>query len=320
MVSTIKPLPAMAADPQGHPVLANHRARSITPIQGWGSALFGIPFMAAGLLMGLLALDRFPAHKHASCWLIALVAGMFFCGGALFAVHGLRDVIRQAAYRRQAAQRPSEPWLYDFPWRRDGIAFGAFDDMLGRLLAAMVWTTFLLPFAWVGMKVRGAWPFLAAVALVGLLGLIFWFRWAQTLFEVLLYGHSFLTYESLPFALGGTLRARLRSPHRLCAIDQLTLTLRCVQERGVNTGQGPDRSTRVVCYELYKDVATYDRDRLIGLASNDVSIEFRLPPDQPATDLAAGLPTYWEIEAKGKARGVDYEAVFLVPVYKVSGA
>jgi hypothetical protein len=318
MVSTTKLLPALAPDPPGHPVLANHRSRSATAIQGWGSALFGIPFLVAGLAIGLFSLDRFRAHHRASNWLIALVAGMFFCGGALFAVHGLRDVVRQAAYRRQAAQRPSEPWLYDFPWRRDGIAFSAFDDMLGRLLAAMVWTTFLLPFAWVGMKVRGAWPFPAAVALVGLLGLIFWFRWAQMLFHLLLSGPSFLCYESLPFALGGTLRARLRSPHHLSTIEQLTLTLRCVQETDASTGNGPDRSTRVVCYELYKDVATYDRDRLIGLAGNDVPIEFRLPPDQPATDLAATPPTYWEIEAKGKARGVDYEAVFLVPVYKVS--
>jgi hypothetical protein len=33
------------------------------------------------------------------------------------------------------------------------------------------------------------------------------------------------------------------------------------------------------------------------------------------TWLAGAPPTYWEIEAKGTARGADYEAYFLVPVY-----
>ena len=319
MVTTTKVMmPAFAPDTQGHPVLLNHRTQSATTINGWSSALFGVPFMAAGVFISLVAFNSIHARKNAPNWLIGIVAGMFFLGGVFFFLHGIHGVMRKAAYRREAAQRPSEPWLYDFHWRREGIAFSAFDDMLERLLAAMVWTTFLVPFAWVGMNVHGAWPFLAAVAIFGLLGLIFWFRWAQMLFDLVRYGNSFLIYESLPFALGGTLRARLRSPHHISAIDQLTLTLRCVQEKYVTSGTGDNRSTRVVCYELYKEVTTCDRDRLTGLAGNDIPIEFRLPADEPATNLAATPPTYWEIEAKGKASGVDYEAVFLVPVYKVS--
>jgi len=311
-------LPALPADPLGHPVLTNHRSQSATTINGWSSVLFGVPFMLVGLVIGWLVLDRFPAHRRVPEWVIGLVAGMFFCSGTFFTLHGIRGVMREATYRREAAKHPSDAWLYDFHWRREGIAFSAFEDMLERLLAAMVWTTFLVPFAWVGVNVRGAWPFLAAVGIFGLAGLIFWFRWAQMLLELLRYGNSFLSYESLPFALGGTLRARLRSPHHVSTIDQLTLTLRCVQERYVTAGTGRDRSTQVVCYEIYKDVTTCDRDRLTGLAGNEIPIEFLLPTDQPATNLAATPPTYWEIEAKGRARGVDYGAVFLVPVYKVS--
>lgn len=319
MATTAEALNArFRSDPQGHPVLTNHRTQSATAIDGWGSALFGLPFMLAGFFIALVALNTIQARKNAPDWLIGIIAGMFFFGGVFFLAHGIRGVARKAAYRREAAQRPSEPWLYDHHWRREGIAFSAFDDMLKRLFAAMVWTTFLLPFGWVGMKVRGAWPFLAAVGIFGLLGVIFWFRWAQMLLDLLRYGNSFLTYESFPFALGSTLRARLRSPHNISAIGQLMLTLRCVQEKYVTTGTGENRETNVVCYELYKDVTTCDRDRLTGLAGNDMPIEFRVPTDQPSTNLAATPPTYWEIEAKGKARGVDYEAVFLVPVYKVS--
>ena len=306
------------ADPQGHSVLQNHRTQSATAIDGWASALFGVPFTAAGVFMGWVALDRFQDRRHAPGWLIGILAGMFLFGGLFFFLHGIRGVARKAAYHREAAQRPSESWLYDYHWRREGIAFSAFDDMLKRLLAAMVWTAFLLPFGWVGLNVRGAWPFLVAVGIFGLVGIIFWFRWAQMLLDLLRYGNSSLAYESFPFALGGTLHARLRLPHHVSAIDRLTLTLRCVQEKYVTTGSGDNRQTNVVCYELYSDVTTYDRDRLIGMAGNDIPIEFRVPAGQPPTNLAATPPIYWEIEAKGKARGVDYEAVFLIPIYKVS--
>jgi len=317
--STKTMLPSLAPDLQGHTVLLNHRTQSATAIDGWRSAIFGIPFLAAGSFMGVTALlHGSRTGRDMPVWAIEIFAGMFFFGGLFFFAHGIHGAIRKATYRREAAQSPSEPWLYDFHWRREGVAFSAFDDMLERLLAAMVWTTFLLPFAWVGINVHGAWPFLLAVIIFGLAGLIFWFRWAQMLLDLLRYGNSFLTYESLPYALGGTLRARLRSPHHVSLIDELSLTLRCVQEKYVTSGTGSNRSTQVVCYELYKDSTVCDRNRLAGLAGNDIPIEFRLPADEPATNLAATPPIYWEIEAKGKARGVDYEAVFLVPVYKVS--
>ena len=319
MVTAKVTLPTLAPDALGHPVLANHRTQSATAIDGWSSALFGTPFMLAGVAIVLIVHSSGrAAGRHAPDWFIGIFAGMFFFSGLLFFVHGLRGVARKAAYRRDAAQRPSEPWLYDHHWRREGIAFSAFDDMLKRLLAAMVWTTFLVPFGWVGLNVRGAWPFLLAVGIFGSVGLIFWFRWAQMLLDLLRYGNSFLTYEEFPFPLGATLRARLRSPHHVSTIDQLTLTLRCVQEKYVISGSGSNRQTNVVCYELYKDVATYSRDRLTSLASSDIPIEFPVPSDQPTTNLAATPPTYWEIAANGKARGVDYEALFLVPVYKVS--
>jgi hypothetical protein len=298
--------------------LANHRTVSATAIDGWSSALFGVPFATAGIFMALVALNRIHPQKHAPDWVIGIIAGMFFFGGVFFVVHGICGVIDNAAWRREAAVHPNQPWLYDYRWRREGIAFSAFDDMVKRLLAAIVWTTFLLPFAWVGLTQRGAWPFLAAVGIFGLLGLIFWYRWAQMLFDFLRYGNSFLTYNEFPFALGGVLRARLRVANHVSAIDELILTFRCVEEKYVTVNTGRDRETRVVCYELYAESATFDRDRLNGLLAGEIPVEFRIPPDQPGTTLVATPPTYWEIEAKGKASGADYQAYFMVPVYKIS--
>jgi hypothetical protein len=86
----------------------------------------------------------------------------------------------------------------------------------------------------------------------------------------------------------------------------------------VTQGTGENRRTQVVCYELYKDLATFKREQLAGAAGAYLPISFRLPENQPSTRLSYTPPTYWEIEVRGKARGADYEAYFLLPVYKSS--
>jgi len=130
------------------------------------------------------------------------------------------------------------------------------------------------------------------------------------------YGNSFLAYDEFPFFLGCTFRGRLRVPCHFALLNSLRLTLRCLQERYVTTGQGDDRSSRVVCYELYKDSITFDQQQLANCIGAEIPVEFRLPADKLPTTLAATPPTYWQIEARGRGRGANYEAYFLVPVYK----
>jgi hypothetical protein len=244
------------------PALPNHPAQSVTTVDGISAALFGLPFLAAGIFIGLGAFHVIQSRNNTPGWLIVLLGAMFFFPGLFLFGHGVRGVIRKAIYDRKAAQTPGQPWLFDYHWHPEGIRFSAFDAMLNRLLAALVWNAFLIPFFWIGYTKRGAWPFLIVASLFALLGIFFWVRWAQMLADLLRYGNSFLAYDEFPYFLGGTLRARLRAPRHLTVIDSLTLTLRCVQERYVTSGYGSNRTTRVVCYELYQDVLTLDHDRL----------------------------------------------------------
>lgn len=297
------------------PALPNHPAQSATTIDGGQAALFGLPFCAAGIAIAAVAFNYIPGRKNAPDWLILVCAAIFFSAGLFLVLHGIRGMIRRARSRREAARFPGQPWLYDFHWRREGASFSAFNAMLGRLLGALLWNSFLTPFFWIGFTQRGAWFFAVVAGLFALIGLIFWVRWVQMLGDLVRYGNSFLAYDEFPYFLGGTLRARLRAPRHLAAIDTLSFTLRCVQERYITTGSGSHRSTQVVCYELYKDVATLSRERLANFAGADIPIEFHLPADKQPTTLGDTPPTYWEIEARGQATGADYEAYFLLPVY-----
>jgi hypothetical protein len=303
--------------PGSPPVLLNHPAQSAAPIDGWKSVLFGLPFLLAGIGIACAALDVVHTRKQAPDWLIGLVGCFFFTAGAFLIVHGLRGAARRAACQRETAEHPGQPWQSDYHWHPEGIAFSAFDAVVSRFVAALIWNALLLPLFWVGLHERGRGRlFLVVASLFALIGLLFWVRWAQMLGDLVRYGNSFLHYDEFPFFLGRKLQVRLRAPRHVSVVDELTLTLRCVQERYVTSGTREDRSTRVVCLELYKDATKFTRDQLTGLAGGDIPIEFSLPANQQSTFLADSPPTYWEIQATGTARGADYEAYFLVPVYK----
>jgi hypothetical protein len=281
--------------------------------------LFGVPFFAPGLWVILTALGVTHSFESAPAWLIAEVGFLFFSVGLFLLVHGLRGVIAKARFTRAIARLPAQPWLYDFPWRHEGITYSALKTMLGRLLAALFWSAMLVTPFWIGLNgSRSAWILRTFSIFFALLGLIFWWRWAVMLTQLLRYGGSFLSYDSFPYVLGGTLRARLGAPRHIADFDSLIVMLRCVQEQYITTGTGEDRSSSVVCHQLYKDVVTFGREHLAAFAGGEIPIEFRLPADQPSTSLISTPPLYWEIEARGSTRLVNYQAYFLVPVYQSS--
>ena len=303
--------------PSGHErVLVNHPTQSATAIDGWKSFFFGVPFLAAGVWIGVVALDIVNVKKNVPDWVIGAFGFFFFAAGAFLMIHGLTGVVRKSAYESEARQSPHQPWLYDHHWRREGVAFSAFNSMLKRLCAALIWTGFLVPFFWIGITQRGAWFFALIAGLLALLGLAFWYRWFQMLVELLRYGNSFLFYNSFPFFLGSTLSARLRAPGHLADFDEISLTLRCVQEKYITSGSGSNRKTEVVCFELYSDTATYSRGQLAAFSGHEIPVEFSLPESEPSTALASPPPVYWEIEVNGKSDRAPFEAYFLVPVYR----
>src|SRR5437879_10820565 len=182
-------------------VLVNHPTQSATAIDGWKSILFGSPFLPAGVFIAAAALTYVGVAKHAPDWLIGLVGFFFFAAGAFLIIHGLRDVIRKTKYDREARQVPDQLWLCDYHWHREGFAFSAFNSMLQRFVAAVLWNAFLTPFFWIGLTQRGAWFFAIVAGLFTLIGLVFCYRWGQVRDELLRYVNTFLDYNQFAFFL-----------------------------------------------------------------------------------------------------------------------
>jgi len=302
-------------DSAAFPVLRNHRTQTEVPISGWKSVFWGLPFGFAGTLIALTALNEITVRHPAPDWLMWAASGLFLGGGSVYVIHGLGDLRRRADWQRSAAARPGKPWLADYPWQHEGIGFSEGDEMLGRLLAALSWTLILWLFAWVGILNPDGWPIWAALCLFSVCCLMLWARWAVGIVQLIRYGDGSLSYGDFPFRLGGSLQATLRVPRRLCGMYELTIALRCVQERFVPSRDG--RTVTIVCYERYRNAIQLNAGQLAGVGQSGIPLEFQVPERQPSTNLSATPATYWEIEVNGKARGRGYDAIFLVPIYKL---
>ena len=68
-------------------------AQSGTTIHGWGSVIFGIPFLGVGIMVFLVSIDVIhadPNDIHAPMWVLSACGAMFGLPGAWLLVHGAR--------------------------------------------------------------------------------------------------------------------------------------------------------------------------------------------------------------------------------------
>src|SRR5260370_24222854 len=72
--------------PNPTPILENHPNQSAATIDGLRSALFGIPFIAAGVWISLAAFGVLSVRQHALNWAIAILGPLFFLGGLVFLI------------------------------------------------------------------------------------------------------------------------------------------------------------------------------------------------------------------------------------------
>jgi len=130
------------------------------------------------------------------------------------------------------------------------------------------------------------------------------------------YGRSTIQFETYPFYLGEDLVVHFEPPPQLVDYEQLVCTLRCLtnyQEQLVGTDHvGRPRGSITLARPLWsrkRKIARPDEGR-------QVDLRFKLPDDQPETAMARKPPIYWELEIRAETSGIDYWAIFTVPVYR----
>jgi hypothetical protein len=282
---------------------------------------FGLPFMAAGTALGLLARGVIPPGRGGPMpdWLATCLAVLFFGAGVLLAMKGAGALIQRARFKARRERYPREPWRVDYPWDPAGASHNPGSSLPGQLVVSVFMTLLLAPFNYFAFYAPER-------------DMPFWARAVVVLFDVVLvlvvvgmvltvvqqakYGRARLAFPSFPFFLGDTLTARLGTSRAIGEFKKLTFTLRCIQELTVTQRRGTRTSIQTVCDQLWADEVA-----LAGGAvreGNEVTVNFQLPEGDYGTRLSAPPARYWELAVVADTPGVDFSARFLVPVYSRS--
>ncbi len=307
-------------DSSGRRELVGHETQRGVALKGGCAILFGLPFVAMGGFVVLAAAGVLPVEEssfHVSRLLVGAIGGLFLVAGLVVIGSGVAGQLRALRVRRRQRESPWEPWYWDHPWDPKASRLGTVGKTVSDAFGMAMITVFATPFCVLfffpvgllfGFLVLAGWGF-------------FFYRWMQRL----KYGGSELQFSRFPYFLGDELDVLLSGSARLRGYTKLKLTLRCVEEKFERRGKSND----VVAYALHEDEREYAAGeidlgqgppaRLLAFTVEDSPpLGFSFPlPDRPelSTSLSADEPRYWELEVKAETPGLDYKAVFLLPVY-----
>lgn len=306
-------------DSSGRRELVGHETQRGAALTGGCAILFGLPFVAMGGAIVLASAGILPvddASFHAGRLLVGAIGGLFLLAGLVVIASGVKGLLRAARVERRRKENPWEPWYWDHPWDPKASRVGTVGKTVADVVGMVAVTVFVTPFCVL---------FFPVGLLFGFLALVGWgvvvYRWMQRL----KYGGSELQFSRFPYFLGDELDVLLSGSARLRGYTKLKLTLRCVEEKLERHG----KSNSVVAYALHEDEREYTAGeidlgsgppaRLLAFTVEDSPpLGFSFPlPDRPelTTSLSADEPRYWKLEVKAEIPGIDYKAVFLVPVY-----
>lgn len=297
-------------------VIKNHAPRSATTIHGGCAVLFGLLFAAAGVLIVLVAADKIPVDEddiHAPRWVIGVIGCIFLLPGLWLMLHGVRGILRKRRTAHLRQWHPDEPWIADYPWNRERAVSGTLWQALSPFIGVAFVGFFLLPFHWV-IWTTGSWLFLFVIGLFDVILVVVLGALVYGVIRYLKYGRSELRFKEFPYHLGDAMEAELHCPQGLGNVDKLKFHLRFVDECYETHGSGKNRRQVVVSYQVYGDTQWIDRPHSY-LSGEAIPIRFNLPEGDYVTNLAERPPRYWELEVIAEAPGVDYGAVFLLPIY-----
>ena len=218
---------------------------------------------------------------------------------------------------RLRQQHPDEPWLWRADWAERAVREGSVIGGWCLWAFALFWLLFCLPFWFI---IDWRWPMdpktmlMAAFPLAGLLLLLLAIY--QTLRRAK-YGVSVCRIDRVPIPLGSTLRGEIDV--RLRELPPAGFALRLAAVRRTVSGSGKNRSVHESI--LWQDEQTVTHGAMPSPNGLRVPFRFEIPFDcEPASLENPSDLVVWRLIASAEVPGIDYEATFELPVFRVEGA
>jgi hypothetical protein len=245
---------------------------------------------------------------------LSLGVGLFVYGVLLKI---LRERLGQSKIANLKRKYPGECYRWDYPWDKEGASDKS-KSVLRSWLIAMLMFAFAVPLN-VATYANASNPTMQTVVsglIGGLLDLALLVHIVRSIYKsvrFLRYGSSRVKFAHFPYSLTEKIELTLLEASRLQGCTKIEAKLRCVEERLVVESIGQRLVEHLVAHQLYAET-----QQLKPLASNQDRIKlcFQAPGDaRLSTDLEDDCPRYWELEIRAELPGVDYNSVFLLPIY-----
>jgi hypothetical protein len=245
--------------------------------------------------------------------MLATVPALAYAVNALLRHQGREN--RTRARLREAA--PGKPWR----WREDW-AHGRAEHAIPRIgrvamwAFALTWNGFMLVF-WGALALGGTdpgetWIAVAALGLFQVAGAFLFLQAYNTSSAHWKFGRSTFELGAQPFVSGERVFGWVRAPSAVSEAGDFRLSLECTElaDRGT---EGADRVR-------WRDETTVARADVRHEAHEvQVPVSMALPADQPTTRDEGKDRIAWRLTVRASVTGVDYEAVFEVPVFPAAG-
>lgn len=230
-----------------------------------------------------------------------------------------RDNEREPGGAAEVAPRPDAPWLAREEWARGEVRHTAASSLKTAWLFAILWNALSSPALIMGIPEMMKKNRVSDAALMSLFPLFGFFilLWALRLtIQWYRFGTSILRLETLPGVIGGPFRGRLIAPAGLRGFDEIEVTLSCTHRKISRTRNGTSKTDRI----LWRDERVVPAGEVLsGPVSTEVSFEFTIPYDCEESDYANESSfRFWSVHASADVPGVDYAAVFEVPVFRTA--
>jgi hypothetical protein len=300
--------------------LAPRAARSL-PFGGGCAVLLGavLAALASAFGIGLVAVlviagQALPRDQKILAPPTILFVFLLGCG---LIWTGYRDWRRAARAKEQAALNPGAPWFADWAWDRTGVDADPASGGGGGLLVMLFILMVIAPFnvLWLHVFDPSEDPAMRLFSLMVLIPdffiVILLRALAGLLWDRVRFGRPRLRFEAFPFFVGADVRAHLTA-RAFQGQPDVSATLRCIDERMVETSSADGSSDSVQGFTLYESRQTFDGP----FPKGDVPLAFALPRGVRASRLVRRPPRYWELEVTSSARNA---VTFLVPVYAWPG-
>jgi hypothetical protein len=244
--------------------------------------------------------------------------------GLLFTLVGLGLIIAGLYAYRKSKQRdallkkfPGKPWKADSRWSGFKIITSQLNTLIATWAFSLFFSLFVSIFIFLLYSDNNA-PTIAW-AIIGLFSIFAVFSLFGAIYKTLgylKYGESQMFLQQIPLVPGAQFKGVVVLPKGIGPGQKIDLEFIC--EKCLTTGSGKHRSTQTTVVHKEKAVEITDRNKRVNerlIVPTDFTVPEEGEPDSPYTN-----PTIeWKLKAVAEVPGVDYEAIFSLPVFKVNG-